>query len=71
MDKQTLDLMPWQTERDPEIALEKIFEVIADKWWIIEEFGPLARRKIVFDLNRDFNPQKVYPPEYPAEGIVF
>lgn len=66
------ELMPWQTETDPEKALEKIFDVIADEVFILEEpFDGTIRRKILFTLNRDFNPQKVYPHEYPAEGIVF
>ena len=63
--------MPWQNESDPEKALEKIFETIADQWWIIEEpFNGTFMRKIAFTLNRDFNPQKVYPQSYEAEGIV-
>lgn len=66
------ELMPWQTETDPEKALEKIFDVIADDVLILEEpFNGTIRRKILFTLNRDFNPQKVYPHEYPVEGIVF
>lgn len=63
---------PWMNEPDPEKALEKIFDVIADEVFFLEEpFDRTFRRKIVFTLNRDFNPQKVYPNEYPAEGIVF
>ena len=69
--KMDIEPMPWQLERDPEKALEKIFETIASEWWIIEEFDPLFRRKIVFDLNPEFNPKKVYPKSYEAEGIVF
>lgn len=68
----TEQLMPWQTERDPEKALEKIFDAIADEVFILEEpFDGTFRRKIVFTLNGEFHPQKVYPREYPAEGIVF
>ena len=66
------NLMPWQTERDPEKALEKIFDEIADEVFFLEEpVEPLHRRKIVFTLKPDFHRQKVYPREYPAEGIVF
>lgn len=63
---------PWQSERDPEKALEKIFDTIADSWYITEEpfSGASTKRTIVFTLNRDFNPHKVYPREYAVEGIV-
>lgn len=65
------EIMPWQTETDPEKALEKIFDVIADDVFILEEpFDGTFHRKILFTLKRDFNPQKVYPHEYPGEGIV-
>lgn len=46
---------PWMNEPDPEKALEKIFDVIADEVYILEEpFDGTFRRKIVFTLNRDF-----------------
>ena len=66
-----IELMPWQTERDPEKALEKIFDVIAKDWFITEEpFDGTYRRRIMFTLNRDFNPQKVYPQEYVTQGTM-
>ena len=66
-----IELMPWQTEQDPEKALEKIFDVISKDWLITEEpFDGTYRRRIVFTLNRDFNPQKVYPKEYVSQGTV-
>ena len=46
-----IELMPWQTERDPEKALEKIFDVIAKDWFITEEpFDGTYRRRIMFTL---------------------
>ena len=66
-----IEPMPWQTERDPERALERIFETIATKWLITEEsFEHPTKRKIVFWLNPNFNPQKVYPSEIQAEGSI-
>ena len=60
---------PWQDESDPEKALEKIFETIADRW-VITQDDHRRERKIVFTLNPEFNPQKVYPESYEVAGIV-
>ena len=67
----SIEPMPWQTERDPEKALERIFETIATRWVIYDvPEPPLGRRKIVFDLNPNFNPQKVYPSEIEADWVI-
>lgn len=60
---------PWQDESDPEKALEKIFETIADRWVITQDVHG-RERKIVFTLNPEFNPHKVYPESYEVAGIV-
>ena len=46
------ELMPWQTEKDPEKALEKIFDVIADEVFILEEpFEYLRRRSTLHSVR--------------------
>ena len=60
---------PWQDEADPEKALEKIFEAIAD-WFVITQDDHERKVKIVYRLKPDFNPQKVYPESYEAAGVV-
>lgn len=60
---------PWQDESDPERALEKIFETIAERW-VITQDDYRRERKIVFTLSQEFNPRKVYPESYEVAGIV-
>ncbi len=64
------DRRPWMHEPDPEKALEKIFEVIAEKWVIYDSTDPMGKRVIEFRMNPYFNPQKVYPNEITGEGYV-